>query len=289
MKRIVFIFTCLFLFSAANVFGQNYNLGIRAGLNYSKFIGPSEEGMQEGFSLNNGLHFGVTFNYHLTDNAGIRTELMYSQIGSKDSIVGDSYYVFPVNGERVIKEGHARRTFDINNGYISIPLMAYYYPRKDLEIYGGIQASFLVNPTAGGLLEFDDGDTSQNLLYSFIQSMDHNYYSDKIGEGKTFGTPIGVLIDDTDVNIFNVAGAYHEWEEKNGSTYKVFDFGLTGGFSYYINRSFFFGFRAEYGLLDITNNKMDRSYASTNSDGSFKLRTDYDHNFSLQFSLGFRF
>jgi hypothetical protein len=278
----------LFFFATQSVQAQNYNIGIRTGLNFSKFIGPAEEDIKQGSALNNGLHFGLTFNYHLTDKAGIRTELLYSQVGSKDSIIGQSYYVFPVNNERVIKEGFAKRTFDINNGYISIPIMGYYYPRKDLEIYGGITAAFLVNPTAGGILEFDDQDTT-DLKYSFTQSLDYSYYSDRVGEGQNFGRPISVEVDGTSISLLQVAGAYYEFEEKKGSAYKVFDLGVTAGFSYYINRSFFFSLRGEYGLLDITNNKMDRSFAAVNEDGSFILRDDYDHNFNLQFSVGFRF
>lgn len=288
MKRIIYSLTFLFLLVVSHSSGQNYNLGIRTGLNLSKFIGPAEEDIMQGSSFNNGLHFGLTFNYHLTDNAGIRTELLYSQIGSKDSIIGQSYYVFPVNNERVIKPGFAKRNFDINNGYISIPIMGYYYPRKDLEIYGGITANFLVNPTAGGILEFDDQDT-MDLKYSFTQSLDYNYYSDKVGEGQNFGRPISVEVDGTSISLLQVAGAYYEFEEKKGSAYKVFDLGVTAGFSYYINRSFFFSLRGEYGLLDITNNRMDRSYAGVQEDGSFILRDDYDHNLSLQFSVGFRF
>ena len=288
MKRTFLLSIVFVIISFLSGFSQNYNLGIRAGLNYSKFIGPTEAELSEGFSFNNGLHFGLSFSYHLTDVSGLRAELLYSQVGSKDSLVGDSYYVFPVQGERVVKEGFARRTFDINNGYITIPIMGYYYPRDDLEIFGGIYTGFLVNPTASGLLEFDDGDTTE-LKYSFIQSMDYNYYSDEVGEGKNFGRPIGVKVDNEEITLLQVAGAYYEWEEKFGPAYKVFDMGLTGGFAYYINRSFFFSVRGDFGLLDITNNKMDRSYVSTNEDGSFKLRTDYDRNFSLQFSLGFRF
>lgn len=288
MKRIVYgLIVYVFLFvQYANA--QNYNVGIRTGLNFSKFIGPAEEDIMQGSSFNNGLHFGLTFSYHLTDNSGIRAELLYSQIGSKDSIIGQSYYVFPVNNERVVKEGYAKRTFDINNGYISIPIMAYFFPRKDFEIYAGITAGFLVNPTAGGILEFDDQDTT-DLKYSFTQSLDYNYYSDRVGEGQNFGRPISVEVDGTSISLLQVAGAYYEFSEKKGSAYKVFDLGLTAGFSYYINRSFFFSLRGEYGLLDITNNKMDRSYAGVNEDGSFLLRDDYDHNFSLQFSVGFRF
>ena len=286
MKFKIYLTAIGILLFLSNVDAQRYKIGVRAGLNYSKFIGPAEEGMVQGSSLNNGIHFGLTYAWKLNEVAGFKTELSYSAVGSNDSIVGDSYYLFGVGAQNLDKEGFVGRFLDISNSYVNIPLHAYWYPTKKIEIFGGLYMGFLINPTAGGRLQFDDG--SDELKYSFIQSLDYNYYSDDPLRGKGFGSPITVIVDDQTIQMPRVAGAYYQFTEKNGGLYNWFDLGLSGGAHYYINKSFFAGFRADYGLLDITRQKMDVSYRALD-DGSYILRDDYDVNFSMQFSLGFNF
>ncbi len=283
--KVVLILAIGFLINT-NIQAQRYNLGIRAGLNYSKFIGPSEEGMLEGKSLNNGIHFGMTFAYKLNDIAGFKTEIAYTAIGSKDSIVGDSYYIFGIGNENVAKTGYAKRYLDISNSYINVPFHAYIFPFKKLELFGGPYIAFLINPTAAGRIEFND--QSDELKYSFIQSLDYNYFTDKATRGKGFGEVVTVIVDDTRIVMPQVAGAYYQFITKNGGLYNIFDLGISGGLQYYINKSFFAGFRANYGLLDVTRQKMDVSYRSLDN-GTYILRDDRDTNFSMQFSLGFKF
>lgn len=273
----------LFSFSSN---AQRYNLGIRAGLNYSKILGPAEEGMMEGSKFNNGIHFGLTFAYKLNEIAGFKTEIAYSAIGSNDSIVGDSYYIFGIGTENVAKEGHVKRYLDKNNAYINIPFHAYVYPFPKLELFGGPYIGFLINPSAGGKLEFNDG--SDDLKYSFIQSLDYNYYSDEARQGKGFGKSITVIVDESTIIMPRVVGAYYQFIEKNGGLFNFFDLGLSAGAQYYINKSFFAGVRADYGLLDVTRKKMDVSYSALNN-GQYVFRDDRDVNLSIQLSLGFKF
>lgn len=290
MKIKAFLLAVGCILATISVDAQRYNIGIRAGLNYSKILGPSEEGMMEGHQFNNGIHFGITYAYKFTDRFGLKTEISYSSVGSKDSIVGDSYYIFGINVQNQVEEGYAARYLERTNAYINIPFHAYFKPIDKLEIFGGPYIGFLINPTAGGTLRFDDG--SDDTFFSFIQSLDHNYYSDRVLTDPKYSSKgsgvITTVIDEQTYFMPQVVGAYYQFIEKNGGLYKWFDFGLSAGAHYYINKSFFAGARVDYGLMDITRTKMDISYGQLNGQ-EYILREDYDHNFSLQFSVGFKF
>ena len=88
------------------------------------------------------------------------------------------------------------------------------------------------------------------------------------------------------------AGAYYNYAstEMDGKLYNRWDFGLTGGISYFINRGFYFGLRYDFGLRDISNNKMD--YLRKEIDkttGKGILSNHFDRNVGFQASFGFRF
>jgi len=288
LKALLLAIGCIL--STLSLNAQRYNIGIRAGLNYSKILGPTEEGMMEGRNLNNGIHFGLTYAYKFTDRFGLKTEIGYSTSGSKDSIVGDSYYIFGINQQNQVEEGYAARYLEKTNAYINIPFHAYFKPFEKLELFGGAYIGFLINPTAGGTINFDD--QSDETKFSFIQSLDYNYYSDRVRNDPKYrpkGTgAITTIIGEETFIMPQVAGAYYQFINKDGGLYKWFDFGLSAGAQYYINKSFFAGFRVDYGLMDITRTKMDVSYRELNGK-EYILRNDYDQNLSMQISLGFKF
>ncbi len=284
-RAVLLIFLCAISFSSIDA--QRYNIGIRAGLNYSKILGPKEEGLSVDRGFNNGIHFGLTYAYKFTDIFGIKTELGYSSVGSRETIEGDGYYVFGLGqtGVPFSKEGAVKRFIETTNAYINLPIHAYIKPFEKLEIFGGPYVGFLINPSAGGTLNFDD--LSEETKFGFIQSLDYNYYSDNALQGKN-RQAIQVIIDEVTYQMPQAAGAYYQFQEKDGSLYRWLDVGLSLGAQYYINRSFFASVRADYGLVDITRRAMDVSYRELN-ENSFILRDDFDQNFSLQFSLGFKF
>ena len=49
----------LFFFLSYSVFSQDYDIGIRAGLNFSKFLGPSETEIIEEYKIASGFHFHI--------------------------------------------------------------------------------------------------------------------------------------------------------------------------------------------------------------------------------------
>jgi hypothetical protein len=94
MKQLLLV---LFLaFSSLAIYAQQTNIGVRAGLNYSKLLGPLEQvaGSEgETIAFSNGFHFGLSYQYNFVDNLGLRFELLYIQNGSIKKYKGPSYYI----------------------------------------------------------------------------------------------------------------------------------------------------------------------------------------------------
>lgn len=282
---------------------QDYKFGIRGGLNYSQFLGPQNNtaDYKETFSLNNGIHFGVTLAYHLTDNFGFRTEIAYNQIGTRYKFESeDAPYVFRYGLEREVRRGRMIRELDINNSYIHVPFMVFYKPHRKIELYGGFYTQFLVLPTAGGSIDFTDLNPSGSLEdgdlknYSFYQAIEANYYSDEPRQSKSNQSLIVALTVDGDIQRVTMSRAvsgYYELDadEKAASKFNWFDAGLEGGFSVFVNRALYIGITGMYGLTDVTNNKADVDYFEVNEFNKYIFRSDFDRNFSLQASIGFKF
>ncbi|MBK7634687.1 MAG: hypothetical protein IPJ13_10625 [Saprospiraceae bacterium] len=87
------------------------------------------------------------------------------------------------------------------------------------------------------------------------------------------------------------AGAYYNYAstEMDGKLYNRWDFGLTGGISYFINKGFYFGLKYDFGLMDITNNKMDFLRKKQTKLRAKVLSNHFDRNVGFQASFGFRF
>ncbi|MBK8347452.1 MAG: PorT family protein [Saprospiraceae bacterium] len=264
------------------------SFGIRAGLNYTKFSGPLESGVNEKYSLSNGFHFGVNYAYKIADIFSIKGEALYTQIGSSYNYDGDSYYKVPIGNAFVYEKGKSTIEMKVSNAYISIPVTFQWQASKKLEFYAGGYASFLIGPRGNGTVYFEKDTVS---LY-FKQSLIHNYSKDQAGGIATNTAGSSVYVDGKVVTLARDAGAYYNYlaNEKDGNLYNSFDAGLTFGANYYINKGFYVGFKYNYGLLDVTNNKMDRirkTYDEANNKSL--LASDFDRNVGFEVSFGFRF
>ncbi len=268
--------------------GYSQSIGIRAGLNWSKFDGPLENG--ESYDYNQGFHFGINYGYRFTNKFMVRAELLYIQIGSKNKYFGDSYYkIYPPNKTTVYEKGNLDLKLDISNAYINIPLVAAYQINSKFEIFGGASVNFLVNPVGRGQLRFESFENADGIV--FRQSLDYQYYNDNAQEGRAANTNIAILVDDERVDLPRYAGAYYQYSEvqKTGSLFNWFDASLVGGLNFFFNRGFYTGITLNYGLTDVTNNEMDVSRSALADDNKFIYRDDRDINLSAQISLGFRF
>ncbi|MEZ4910117.1 MAG: porin family protein [Saprospiraceae bacterium] len=286
MKTWVLLCCVIFLFQ--DVDAQSF--GLRAGLNYSKFSGPVENS-SESFSLTNGFHFGVNYTYRFTSDLGLNLELIYNQIGSKYNFNGASFYRVPLGQALFYEKGQTEINMKISNAYLSLPVMMQWKISRKLEINAGIYGALLVGPRGAGTLRFVSDDDPEGLR--FRNSLVHNYFSDDAAASATgVAGPRVYIADGKIATIAKDAGSYYNYRknELNGVLYNRVDFGLAGSINYFINKGFFVGFRYEYGLLDVTNNRVDfRRTEYDEGKNKYIFSDDFDRNLDFQISFGFRF
>ncbi len=274
---------------------QAQTFGVRAGLNYSKFLGPTitTEDATEKYGFSSGFHFGLSYAYDFTDIFSLRTELVYIQNGSTLEYDGDSYYVIRdlERSKTTVEKGTVDYDLNISNAYISIPIMANYRISKKWEIFGGPYVNMLIGPTGRGKLRFESYDRPEDIV--FRQSLDFSYNSDDddqvLGSSPLTSDRIGIYVDGEVVELQRFAGAYSRQGVKTGNKFNFLDIGLTAGAHYFLNKGFFVGFQIDYGLIDLTNNDVDISLKEVNPDNSFQFSDDKDSHFGIHASFGFRF
>jgi len=268
--------------------------GVKAGLNYSTFRGPTESGsnVSEQYGYSNGFHFGLSYSYNVTDIFSIRTELFYIQNGARQSYEGDSYYIIRQSDKTTYEEG-ILEFYDLNisNAYISIPIVANYRINSKWEVFGGAYFNMLIGPTGIGQLKFLSDERPDDIR--FIQSLDFRYNSDAPSEvsGRSVDQlqDIGILVDGEVVILPQFAGAYTRQGEKTGNLFNFLDYGLTFGGHYFLNKGFFVGLTVDYGIPDLTNNSVDISLKELNPDNSLIFKDDADRHLGIKASFGFRF
>lgn len=274
--------------------------GFKTGLNFAHFNGPSETNADgaslETFDNVTGFHIGATFAYNFTDNFSLRGELMYSKRGTKYTFDGASYRVFRYSGGSTLTTGDSRYLVNINNSYIDIPVLGV-ARWGSFELSGGGYVGFLIGSVGDGSLRYS-GRSEPPLLYpvenaetgstELVYNLNYNYRKDDPGEGDDVQKLL-VEIGPRTIEMPKTLGAYFDYPEDKGSLYNSLDFGLVGGFSYYLSNSLYAGVRLQYGLADITNNDADLSKGRTAADGSLIFRDDKDKNFAIQASVGFSF
>lgn len=303
-------FTILVLvFWISGMFGQDYDVGIRAGLNYAKFGGPSESGVNESFDFSSGFHFGINFQWNFNNTIGLKGEVMYSQIGSQYNYDDEGFYVFDfVNTrttvERFVVKDRSNVELDISNAHVSFPITANITLNEKFEVFGGFYTSFLVSPIGIGTWTF--GTPGENAPdYAFQQTLDYAYNSDLTSFNVAtsfFGSNqtdlILIIANDQDVDLARRVGAYfllpqdHPVDDNNRpetKRFSGFDYGFIGGASYYVNKGLYLSARLEYGMTDITNAAVDYSLKNVNPDGSLIFNDDFDRNINIALSVGFRF
>ena len=272
-------------------FATAQSIGVRAGINLSKFSGPLEFG--ETYDFSNGFHFGVNYGYRVTNNFMIRAEVVYAQTGTKQLFNGDSYYlIYKPDLTTVFESVKSDMKLDISNGNVCVPIVAAYEIHPKVELFGGFSFNFLVNPIGRGQIRVESIDHPEGI--TFRQSLDYRYYED-VNKGpsqlSSFGSarPITLHVDGDRVAIPKYAGAYYQELNDVPSRFKWFDVTLTGGANYFLNKGFYVGARYNLGLVDLTRSAADRELGSLNDDLTYKRRNDKDVSTSIELSIGFRF
>ncbi len=284
----------LFFLLSLDAVAQDFGYGFKTGLNFSSFRGDGETDDSgkslEKYETNTGFHVGASFAWKATDLMGVRTELLFAQMGSNREFDGGSYYIFnAANGNRIFTGGQRKMALDVTNSYIIIPAMGYYKPLSWLELSAGASVSFLIASNAFGEITYSGTTASGAAIAEFNHEIDANYYTNEPLGAEFPVEPETVQVGSEVVPLPNIAGAYFEFDEDQGKLYKTIDAGLIGGVSLYISKGLFLGFRAQYGLTDVTKSKADVSLFKLDGDNQFISREDKDKNLSLQVSVGFAF
>ena len=298
------IFVTLVFASVSQIKAQEYNIGIRAGLNFGEYLGPEIPDVEK-FSVSSGFHFGINFSYNLSDLLAVRGEILYNQNGTKYAYTGDGWYKFTrgvidnpsgIPSIYTINEVVKDRTaidLDISSGGVALPISLHIKTMEKWEFFAGTYVNFIFSSIGTGNWkfgpEFEVGTTPPE--HAFIQGQFHNYRSDELGDinGTNFTQPITLRANGVKAQIQSLVGAYSLDIQDNGNRIRSLDYGFLGGFSYYLNRGLYLSLRADLGMRDMTNNSAEYSYAEINDDGTFIYSDDFDRNFTIGLSIGFKF
>lgn len=282
---------CVIMLAATTLSAQGeLSFGFKAGLNFSDMTGDLEIDDQgnelEAFNYSIGFSVGALLNYSITDNFGLRTELLYSQKGRVIQYDGPSYFVFNATTEdRVTAIGDRDLSLEVINSYLEIPFLGYARLGR-FELMGGAYVSGLINSAASGRVIFEPSARQGTNFDQIELALDYRYRRDEAGEGA--GTVRPLAVNGQSVDIAENLGAYYEYEEADKSLYRFLDAGVIGGLSFYFNDGFFINSRIEYGLVDTTNDDRDFSLFRLDN-GQLQSRDDNDQNFTIHTSVAFRF
>lgn len=124
MKKVVLI-VVITVIGLSNVNAQEFNLGVKGGLNFATLIGENNSEM----SWTTDFNLGVMAEIKISDKFSFQPELMYSGQGYDSNMASEG--IIALN-------------------YLNVPLMAKYYVTKGLSLEAGPQMGFLLS-TKGGI------------------------------------------------------------------------------------------------------------------------------------------
>lgn len=267
---------------------DNLSYGIKAGLGLSTLTGEKEMDSQ-GASLERngyvtGFHIGVTFNIDIIeDKFGVAPEFLFAQRGGRYQYDGPgSLTLTASNGNEITFQGIKDDALSVVNSYVTIPVMLYYKPVKRIRLAVGMDVGFLVASTGSGESRFLWTNSAGDEEVATID-LDYNFNKDKPGEVKS-ETMKTATFGGTIIEYPESVGAYYFNDTAEGKYFKTLDLGLDADLTVFVTEGISLGFRANYGLLDITNNKLDFSKQNPT-----ESRSDKDRNLSFMISLGFNF
>lgn len=293
MKKVFFPFVLFLLLGTANLQAQKSSFGFKIGWNFSNLSGPSimhESEAIDNFAYVSGFSFGAVYTYNFTDLFGLRTGLDYAQKGFEYNFEGPSYYIFQrtsldplvTTGTRTQRVNIATTNFEIPIGVVAK------VGDSGLEFHGGAYISLMAGASGGGELNYSGSTLNGTAIDPFSYNLTYDYFRDLARQGNTQEF-FDVTLPGEVLKLPIAVGAYFEDGTKSGNLLNVFDFGLQGGFSYFVNRGLYIGARASYGLVDITKNGREYSLYSLDDSNNRVLTEHKDVNISFQINFGFAF
>ena len=297
MNRLTLLTIMIIGVFASNTIAQEYGTAFRVGLNFTRFIAPSETGTTgdlEEFSSSTGFHVAGGIIFKLLENYGVKAEVMFTQVGGRYRYEGESVLIYtpPFTTEPVLSSGTRTTTLRITNSYIQLPVVGYAKLGK-LEFQLGASIGFLISSNGIGTFRYEGKSANGMPIEPYAISLDHNYIRNELLTLEDLQNPDlerldPFFVDGQTVTLPATFNAYDTFSEKDGRFYNTVDLGLVGGVSYYLNKGLFVGLRVNYGLLDASNDFYDFSKRESNGLEPIS-RSDKDSNLSFETSIGFSF
>ncbi len=184
MKKVV-LFTIITVLAISNGNAQDFNLGVKGGLNFATLTGGNnaEIGWTTDFNL------GVMAEIKISDKFSLQPELMYS---------GQGY------GSDIDSEGR------IALNYLNIPLMSKYYVTKGLSLEAGPQIGFLLSTKGGTNTNKDQFKTTDfGVNFGVGYKLDNGlYFSARYNLGLTDINNIDGISDKNRNGVFQLSIGY---------------------------------------------------------------------------------
>ncbi len=289
------LFVAMVLMMGQHLAAQGFGTVFRAGLNVSTLDGSvlmnADGTPAEAFGTSTGFHIGAgaRYKFDYSGNYGVSLEFLYSLKGGLVDYNGDSWFIFRnAQGSNIRSVGMRRKAIDISTSYLEFPLHFFAKVGK-FEFMGGGYMGIRLRAIANG--DFTYTSTSPNPI-DFTIELDQHFTRDRVPD---FSQPF----DTEDLLTIPVAGelfqmprrqgAYFEHDDYRGSFIRPFDFGLTGGISYYLTEGLFLSARIQYGLTDITRNDMHLNVQQLGPNNERLFRDEVHTNIVYQVCIGFAF
>lgn len=267
MKKILLSIAFLGLLTTNSFAQRNHrNLietGIKVGGNMSRLTGGNTQDFKPGFQIGGTIEVPLSF----YKKFAVQAELQYSLQGYK----GAEYDQIDMLTDKVIE---TKKLEDVTMHYMYLPITFKYYASKNFSIEFGGQVGYMLDAT--GQFDANKYNTAREYLYLTDPRYTASY-------------------SELDQALFEAG-----YRSKDPSDfYEKLDYGLTGGFSYYMQSGVFLNFRYYMGLQDIY--KKDNDYRKFSiPDAGVELQREIDYmnnnlkfapltNTSVQLSVGYKF
>ncbi len=195
MKKILFIFIAVFMFSFANA--QDISFGLKAGLNLAS-MHSSDSNFNDAVSGRTAFHAGAVAEFSFSDQFSLQPEVLYTSLGS----TFDFGSVSRASDTKV----------DFIANYLAIPVMAKYYVADGFSLEAGPQIGFLLSAKA-------KNDTNEEDIKDAYESTDFGAAFGagyKMENGLFFNARYGLGFS----NVFKDA-ADGEWVKNNAFQFSV--------------------------------------------------------------------
>lgn len=196
--------------------------GLKAGVNLSSFAGGNSQNFKPGLQIGGTIEIPLSFYKKFS----VQAELQYAVQGYK----GKDYDQIIFETKEVTE---SLKLEDVTMHYLYLPITFKYYVNTNFSVELGGQVGYMLD--ANG--QFDANKFNPARDYLFMTDPQYQQTFSKLGKA---------LFED----------GYRSTDPDN--YYEKMDYGITAGFSYYLETGFYFNLRYYLGLQDVY--KIDNTY-----------------------------